>query len=299
MIRMGRPLESPRILQSDGEQETRENCESYDLHPDDYRSATEKFKFDGDINGHESVKNALLQAQHNKCCYCESKFGATSYGAVEHFRPKGALQQGQGWNREYPGYYWLAYSWNNLLVSCERCNTSHKRFLFPLANPGLRARCHHDDLDAEDPLFVDPAREDPRRHVRFRGSAVEPLTERGRETVRGLGLRRNDLEEARREWLDYLNVLRCIVESEDKLERNKVECARRQLDAAVLSEGKYSAMARDFLEPNGDPGDSRGAEETDRPERRWSQSRARGRHRCRPPRGRQALLRARRRRRIC
>ena len=253
MIRIERPPESPEVLQYAGNRETRENCVSYDLHPDDYQSGAEKFEFDSGIYGHQSVKNALLQAQHNKCCYCESKFGATSYGAVEHFRPKGALQQGQGMNWEYPGYYWLAYSWSNLLVSCDRCNTSHKRSLFPLANPGLRARCHHDDLDAENPLFVDPAREDPRRHVRFRGSAVEPVTEKGRETVHGLGLRRNPLEEACREWLDHLKNLRFIVELEGKIERNTVECARRQLNAAVLSRVQYSAMARDFLEPDDKP----------------------------------------------
>ena len=257
MIRIERPPESPEILQDGGERETQENCEAYDRQPDDYRPGAETFDLDRGIYGHPSVRSTLFQAQHNKCCYCESKFGATSYGAVEHFRPKGSVQQGQGQNREYPGYYWLAYSWSNLLVSCERCNSSHKRSLFPLANPRLRARCHHDDVDTEEPLFVDPAQEDPRRHIRFRGPAVEPLTERERETIQGLGLRRSGLEEARRKRVDILKAFGLILELGSERERGKVETARQRLEAAVRSEAEYSAMARDFLEPNGDPDDGR------------------------------------------
>lgn len=257
MIRIGRPPESPEVLQDVGVRETEENCEAYDRQPDDYRSGTKKFDFDGDTYGHPSVKHTLLQAQHDKCCYCEAKFGATSYGAVEHFRPKRTVQQGQGLNREYPGYYWLAYSWSNLLVSCERCNTSHKRSLFPLANPEMRARCHDDDVDTEDPLFVDPAREDPRRHIRFRGPAVEPLTERGRATILGLGLRRSGLEEERRKRLDILKTFRLILESGGELGRDEVERVSQHLEAAVRSEAEYSAMARDLLDPIGGPDDGR------------------------------------------
>ena len=253
MIRIERPPESPEVLQDAGVRETQGNCEAYDRRSDDYRSGTIKFNFDGDIYGHPSVKNTLLQAQHDKCCYCESKFRPTSYGAVEHFRPKGAVQQGQGRENEYPGYYWLAYSWTNLLASCERCNTSHKRSLFPLANPELRARCHHDDVDTEDPLFIDPAREDPRLHIRFRGPAVEPLTEKGRVTIRGLGLRRPELAEARTEWFGTLKTLRSILKLECKVDDSMIKSARRQLCEAMLPSSQYSAMARDFLEPNGGP----------------------------------------------
>lgn len=253
MIRIERPLDSPEVLQNAGKRETQENCESYGRQPDDYRSGTKKFSFNRDIYGHPSVKNTLLQAQHDKCCYCESKFRPTSYGAVEHFRPKGAVQQGQGQNREFPGYYWLAYSWNNLLVSCERCNTC-KGSLFPLADPELRARCHHDDVDAEDPLVVDPAREDPRRHIRFRGPAVEPLTERGRETIERLKLDGDILEEERREKLGHLKALITITGLKGTtISDDEVECAQKQLGAAVRPEAKFSAMARDFLEPNGGP----------------------------------------------
>ena len=193
----------------------------------------------------------LLWAQHNKCCYCESRLGVTSHKVVEHFRPKGAVQQDPGQKMMYPGYYWLAYSWSNLLMSCDVCNSTHKRSLFPLADHTARARSHHDNLDGESPLFIDPAREDPRSHIRFRGPAVVAATERGHSTIQGVGLRRSPLEEARRERLAQLKGLRLIVGlegMEDVVGRERIQCARGELEKAILPDATYSAMALDFLE---------------------------------------------------
>ena len=203
MIRVERPPEPPDVLQDAGARETRKTCDGYDLHPEEYRSGAKKFTFKDGVYNHRSVKDALVDAQHRKCCYCESSFLGTSWGTVEHFRPKRAIRNGPGRALEYPGYYWLAFHWENLLVSCERCNTI-KGSLFPLSDPGLRARCHRDEVDKEEPLLVDPAREDPRQHIRFRGAAVEPLTPRGRETIKSMGLQREDLEEKRGQMLQIV-----------------------------------------------------------------------------------------------
>ena len=187
MIRIERPPEPPEVLQAKGRRKTSEHCDRYDIHVDDYRDGSRKFEFDSAVYGHNSVKGALSQAQFGKCCYCESRFGATSYGAVEHFRPKRAVRQGSGHTREYPGYYWLAYAWDNLLVSCEKCNTTHKGDLFPLGDDGVRARSHHDDLNAEHPLFVDPATEDPGPHIRFVKRRSLPQPDGGKRQSREWG----------------------------------------------------------------------------------------------------------------
>ena len=251
MIRIERPPEPPTILQESGKRETNKNCKIYDCHPENFRDGSAKFEFDKDIYGHISVKNALSCAQHGKCCYCESRFGGTSYGAVEHFRPKGSVQQCRKQSMEYPGYYWLAYAWTNLLVSCEKCNTTHKRSQFPLADESARARNHHDDVDAEQPLFIDPAQEDPRQHIRFRGAAVFSITVRGKETIEGVGLRRHALVEARREKLDNLRVFRDMVEISElggSVEADLVERARERLKKALEPNAEYSAMAQDLLD---------------------------------------------------
>ena len=244
MIRIRKHLKAPRILTTKGAAQTQKDCADYD-------SGSRKFEFKRRIYNAKSVKNALLKAQHEKCCYCESKFLPTSYGAVEHFRPKGAVKQKQGQRQQYPGYYWLAYDWDNLLVSCEQCNSSHKGNLFPLAIQKRRARSHHDDITKEQPLFIDPAREDPRRHIRFHGQAAYGITKRGRETIRGMGLGREDLEEARIEKLELLRTLHLLVklkkDSVEPNDQNAVEKARRFLAEAVLPNAEHSAMARDFL----------------------------------------------------
>lgn len=255
MIGIKRPKRAPNILRNAGEQKRRLDCESYDLYPDEYRSRSRTFEFKRSIFADDSVKNTLLNAQHEKCCYCESKFRANYPGAVDHFRPKGAVQQKRCQRREYPGYYWLAYSWENLLVGCYSCNSEHKGTLFPLSDPKTRARSHRDDLDAESPLLIDPASEEPRQHVRFRGSVVVPLTERGRETVRVLALNRSDLVKDRKHWMMILEVLRKALKPGEKLDKDWVEQAKSLLEEAIRPDAKYSSMARDFLEPNGAPDD--------------------------------------------
>ena len=252
MIRIVRPDQAPDVLLNAGEQETHLSCESYDLNKKAYRSGEKRFQFKRNIYAHRTVKSALLKAQHNKCCYCELKFRDKPPGAVEHFRPKGSVTQEAGKGMLYPGYYWLAYSWNNLLVSCNTCNSSYKRSLFPLANEKARARSHHDDVKVEAPIFIDPTTEDPRDHIRFRGAEIEHLTERGLRTIKGLGLRRDELEDARAEALEPIEILYSVIEDfNGEVQAPKVERARRFLSNAMRPESKFSAMVRDFLGTRG------------------------------------------------
>ena len=252
MIRIARPDEAPAVLANAGEAETQLNCELYDSNPEVYRSGAEKFSFKRSIYAHPTVKDALLSAQHKKCCYCESKFRANSPGAVEHFRPKRAAKQESGAAKHYPGYFWLAYRWENLLVSCEVCNTSFKGSLFPILDEQTRARSHHDPLEAETGVFVDPTTEDPAHHVRFRRAEVEHVTERGLKTIRGLGLRRSELEDARAELLEPLEALIFVIEElNGKVPASKVERARIVLNRSRRPQAEFSAMMRDYLSASG------------------------------------------------
>ena len=96
MIRIVKPDNVPKILTTKGAEQTQRDCTAYDNSPDDYRSGTKTFNSNNRIYGTKSVKNALLRAQNDKCCYCESKFLSTDYGDVEHYRPKGAVKQALG-----------------------------------------------------------------------------------------------------------------------------------------------------------------------------------------------------------
>ncbi|MEZ5007772.1 MAG: hypothetical protein R2753_06420 [Chitinophagales bacterium] len=65
-------------------------------------------------------KKELVNSQGKKCCYCEKPIDK---GDLEHYRPKKGWKQNNGAAMTKPGYYWLAYRWRNLLLSCKitRC----------------------------------------------------------------------------------------------------------------------------------------------------------------------------------
>lgn len=98
-------------------------------------------------------KRAFIDAQgRGKCGYCEVRVTASSPGDVEHYRPKAELKEAsdQGTRkatprrrdrtRKYrpplkPGYWWLAYEWDNWLFACTHCNSAWKGNQFPVAMP--------------------------------------------------------------------------------------------------------------------------------------------------------------------
>ena len=167
---------------------------------------------------------------------------------MEHFRPKGAVRQSTNAGIEYPGYYWLAYSWENLLLACQACNTK-KGTKFPLRNPEQRARSHHDALTFEQILFVNPAEEDPREHIRFDNDAPYPLTDCGRQTINDLQLRRDGLTEERLRYIGFLNSHINILKdkSSSNLPGLKQE-AERFLRKALQHDEPFSAMIKDLME---------------------------------------------------
>lgn len=254
MIRIVKPSTTPQILLTKGTEQTERDKAAYDSDPGGYRSGNRKFQIKKTIYGHKSVRRALRNLQHSKCCYCEAKVGATSHRNVEHYRPKGAVKQSVASNKEHPGYYWLAYDWDNLLMSCTVCN-NNKNTLFPLEDEATRARNHHDNIEAEKPLFINPAIDDPREHIIFHREEPIPVTELGRKTIGCLELRRPDLQESRRKWLNILGALHDLIvageNSDDPNMQEKATKAKEQLDAVVSTDAEFSSMIQDFLRPRG------------------------------------------------
>lgn len=154
----------PEILKTEGQTETAFLNDRYNQGEREFVSKD----FDSKIYGHEEVKKALIKIQDYKCCFCEAKIGHISPGDVEHFRPKaGWVQTNEKLNK--PGYYWLAYKWDNLLLSCEICNRRNKKNYFPLLPNSPRALSHNDDCNLEQPVFINPANEDAEALITFNG----------------------------------------------------------------------------------------------------------------------------------
>lgn len=113
------------------------------------------------------LKTHLIDLFHGKCGYCEARFTPTSFGDVEHYRPKGGVyEEGE----KHQGYYWLAYRPTNYLPACQLCNEPAKRDHFPIE--GTRAWSEADKLDDEHPLLLDPYKDCYEEHLKFLPSTV-------------------------------------------------------------------------------------------------------------------------------
>ncbi|MCY4304400.1 MAG: hypothetical protein OXC62_06420 [Aestuariivita sp.] len=177
---------------------------------------------------------------------------ANAAADVEHYRPKAAVKQDKASALERPGYYWLAYTWENLYFCCQICNRSQKRNLFPLKDPAKRVMSHHGDVGQEDPLLLDPGGdEDPRLHITFRQERAVGSTVFGETTIEVLGLNREALIEERLTRLKEIKTLSKIVriweaKGIQELEELAVS-ATAQLERAITPEAPFSAMVADYL----------------------------------------------------
>ena len=153
-----------------------------------------------------------------KCAYCEKKIGSTQHGDVEHFRPKNAVTDatdaivtvtmgGASVPVPHPGYYWLAYDWQNLLPSCSLCNTLSRKSedsrligkgtRFPVV--GAYATTPGQETN-EQPCLLLPTKDDPADHIEMTETGVLGWkTDRGRTTIEILGLNERGLPDERRQ----------------------------------------------------------------------------------------------------
>ncbi|WP_309887920.1 hypothetical protein [Archangium sp.] len=246
MIRVRKSAVPPEVLRTKGARARRALTAAYSRAPRSYQSGRKSFEFDSGIYAHETVKQALREAQHDKCAFCESNFAHISYGDVEHFRPKGGWSQKEGEPLTQPGYYWLVYEWANLFLSCTLCNQKFKSNLFPLQTPTRRARSHQDEVSLEDPLLLDPAVDEPEAFISFRKEVPYALkgNRRGRTTIHILGLQRAELAEQRRKHLDHVQSLRDLVDIGVEPYATR---ARKLLQRMQHDSEEYAAMTRAFL----------------------------------------------------
>jgi len=159
----------------------------------------------------------LSDVFHDKCAYCEGNHASGYPAHVEHYRPKLMVTE-ERQAIDHPGYFWLAYEWENLLLSCAHCNSNHssikdgekvshygklnefriqgQRVSEPSADPSQWQK----ELKAEQPLLLNSYDdEEPNLHIGFsKDGTVYAKTGKGKETVDVCDLNRIELVEARR-----------------------------------------------------------------------------------------------------
>lgn len=246
------------------------DCDLYDLDEASYHRSDDtrnKLAIVESIYKATGVKNALMDASYlrkdrkiGKCYFCES-YAPRRDLHIEHYRPKNGFKRSEDDAEEYPGYHWLAYDWDNLLLGCSECN-GIKDTNFPIRIEANRIRRHREknNIGGENPMLINPAEKggDPRDFIRFLDDAPFSGRLKGRRTIKLLrldggepGKERPFLKERRYDLWQSIKFKRKIYEqfksSADPDRQKLANEAREFLEKAILPESEFSSMAQDFL----------------------------------------------------
>lgn len=248
MIRIYRPNEVPETLTSENIILSLELVE-------EARHDNEKFDWQGH-NHWKTVREILWTMQHQKCAFCERSREMKYETDVEHFRPKSKVSD----EPDHPGYWWLAYDWDNLLAACKSCNSGHKGTKFPLSDSGKRATKQDDSLETENAMLIDPSKEDPevffaydaRSITRENGDAYSIVKilgtddeDRGRMTIDVLGLKEGELPIERGRVYDDVRYATRNLEAALRLDSSHaVKQATSHLCQLTAAERPYAGTAR-------------------------------------------------------
>lgn len=211
------------------------------------RASQKTLSFNTGLYGSEQVRSALNISHYGKCAFCEVIIEPAATAQVEHFRPKGAvINEGSG-TLQRPGYFYLAYQWDNLLLACPKCNSAtYKGNRFPLRDERQRAASKA-ELSREKPLLLNPFLEDPRKRIHFRRGVAFPI--KGDTiadvTIKLLGLNREPLVDARREHLVYVKSLASSAINDPDPKERAIFAAR--LKFMLSPRGQYAACVADEL----------------------------------------------------
>lgn len=211
---------------------------------------------------YQSVKEILWKAQHFKCCYCETQEQAVR-NDVEHYRPKTRAKRHPGSADEH-GYWWLAWSWENLLFSCRNCNQSPAKLdKFPLAEGSVALIAEQSPPGQEQPLLIDPATENGSEFIQFvpnRAGKAEtcrwrPIgrngSVRGQKTIEVCRLDRPDLLDL---YADHVqnNIFPLVHEIQDAMTQNDAAAVQsawtRALKVLLAPRQRFVGLSRDALD---------------------------------------------------
>ena len=175
-----------------------------------------------DENLYKAMKTTYYENFHGKCAYCEKKIEKPYESELEHYRPKKEVTYvndkpvtiiKNGVETKHPGYYWLVYDWENLLISCQICNKPNnnensklgKRRRFPLRDNNYAIELGEEAHEQE--LLINPVKEDPRLYLKYDSETGHineiDKSDRGQTCKEIFGLNvRDDLVEGRKDAFD-------------------------------------------------------------------------------------------------
>lgn len=193
---------APRSLSGSKGKAAREAARAFFEQPEGKRRQLQH-TFDPQVYRADEVMELLFALFLSKCAFCESAVGALAPAEVVHLRPvSNALDLGG--NAAPDHYWWLAYDWRNLYLSCTTC-ARVRGTRFPVHAERARPGATGTELDREESLLLDPCRDQPEGLLLYLpdGTVVSD-GERGRVTCDMFDLNRTALVEARRATLARL-----------------------------------------------------------------------------------------------
>lgn len=171
---------------------TRPNCP----HPDALANGNYK---------HHLNKQALKEANSDKCMYCESKISHIDFAHIEHFKPKA--------DDKFPE---LEFEWTNLGYACPKCNN-------------IKSDKFHNDSP-----YIDPYSEEPSEYFLAYGTwlFVKRGCERADLSIRDIGLNRPELLEKRLEKITEIQnaITACFRTTNQALRNMALQELRREAE---------------------------------------------------------------------
>lgn len=184
-------------------------------------------------------KDFYYDGFNEKCAYCEKKIEKPYESELDHFRPKKKVTYiddtivmipNENGEKPHPGYYWLIYDWQNLLLSCQLCNKPNneedyklgKRNRFPLED-NRYATTQGEEIN-EKPLLINPVKEDPQKYFKYNvkdGNLHGKGKGKTCEEIFGLNVR-NDLVEGRQTAYEKVFSLFIKLLTQPKNEKKKI-----------------------------------------------------------------------------
>lgn len=204
--------------------------------------------------------DALAAASNDKCWYCEKR-QVRSDMPVDHFRPKGRVHEAG----QHPGYWWLAFDWRNLRLSCTFCNSRRrdvrtgkvggKHDYFPILEPPPRQAGATDPHDR--PALLDPTVDGDARLLTFlvngfpSPASVEEGNADHQRALRSIELYHLDHTKLVRERKELARRIRQLVEEGQKADQEGDDDGRRAKKKELLKlarrQAELSSTARVYL----------------------------------------------------
>ena len=164
----------------------------------------------------ETLKS--LQEMYGYCCaYCEAEVESTASGHIEHLKPKSL----------FPAEM---FNYKNMHYSCPKCNINKK--------------------EKYDERMIDPSKENPEKHIYFRGTTAKSYDERGNIMIEIFQI--NDSDRTRRKTVLFdeiqsdINDVTKKYKKIDKMSKDYLLDYRKQILKVINNVQKHSKHGSEY-----------------------------------------------------